>query len=376
MGGVVMARRSKKDPEQVFYSLDNILSKNCHYNLIVGERSNVKTYAVLKYAIQQYAEHGHQLAILRRFREDFTGKRGAELFAALVQNCEVTKATDGRWNGIFYYASRWYFCKYEDDGSVEKDKTPFAFGFSITQMEHDKGTAYPMVKNIVFDEFITRAAYLPDEFILFTNTLSTIIRQRDDVRIFMLGNTVNKYCPYFSEMGLKHVKDMQQGDIDVYMVGKSGLRIAVEYCGTSRVAKKKSDIYFSFDNPKLEMITRGIWEMDVYPHCPIKYRPKDVLFTYFIEYDGELLQCEVIMVDGSTFTFIHRKTTPIKDESTDLVFTQRWDPRPNYRRKLTEPVPLVRKLYAYFASDKVFYQDNEVGEIVRNYLIWCGKDLA
>jgi hypothetical protein len=232
-----------------------------------------------------------------------------------------------------------------------------------------------MVKNIVFDEFITRSAYLPDEFILFTNTLSTIIRQRNDVKIFMLGNTVNKFCPYFNEMGLKHIKDMNQGDIDVYRVGTSGLKIAVEYCGTSKVNRKKSDIYFSFDNPKLEMITSGIWEIDIYPHCPCKYKPKDVLYTYFVEYDGEMLQCEVVMVEGMTFTFVHRKTTPIKDEENDLVFSQRWNARPNFRRKITERVPLVQKLYSYFANDKVFYQDNEVGEIMRNYLLWCGKDV-
>lgn len=366
-----MARR-KQDP--TYYHLDNILSKNCHYNLIVGERSNGKTYACLKYGIEQYAKHGHQMAILRRFREDFTGKRGAELFAAIVQNSEVTNATGGKWTGIYYYASRWYMCRY-DDGVRTVDDTPFAYGFAITQMEHDKGTAYPMVKNIVFDEFITRSSYLPDEFIMFTNTLSTIIRQRNDVKIFMLGNTVNKYCPYFNEMGLKHIKEMTQGNIDVYKVGDSGLRIAVEYCGTSQRVKKKSDIYFSFDNPKLEMITRGVWEIDVYPHCPCKYKPKDILFTYFIDFDGELLQCEIVQSGEMPFTFIHRKTTPIKDLDKDLVFSQRWDPRPNWRRKITERFPIVQKIFEYFKNDKVFYQDNEVGEIVRNYLVWCGKDL-
>lgn len=364
----------RKKQEPIYYSLDNILSKNCHYNLIVGERSNGKTYACLKYGIEQYAKAKHQMAILRRFREDFTGKRGGELFAALVQNSEVTKATNGEWTGIYYYASRWYLCRY-DEGVRTVDETPFAYGFAITQMEHDKGTAYPMVKNVVFDEFITRSSYLPDEFIMFTNTLSTIIRQRNDVKIFMLGNTVNKFCPYFNEMGLKHIKDMKQGDIDVYKVGNSGLRIAVEYCGTSQRVRKKSDIYFSFDNPKLEMITHGVWEIDIYPHCPCKYRPKDILFTYFIDFDGELLQCEIIMCEGNMFTFVHRKTTPIKDEDNDLVYTERYDPRPNWRRKLTEPWDLSKKLMKYYVNDKVFYQDNEVGEIMRNYLIWCGKDV-
>ena len=36
-----------------FYSLDNILKNNAHYNIIIGERSNGKTYACLKYGLEK-----------------------------------------------------------------------------------------------------------------------------------------------------------------------------------------------------------------------------------------------------------------------------------------------------------------------------------
>ena len=136
-------------------------------------------------------------------------------------------------------------------------------------MEHDKSTSYPDVTTVIFDEFLTRQSYLPDEFILFQNVLSTIIRGRRDVTIFMLGNTVNKWSPYFAEMGLKHVKEMEVGSIDVYTYGDSELTVAVEFTG-SRHSSKASDVYFAFDNPRLNMITgsEGSWEMAIYPHCP------------------------------------------------------------------------------------------------------------
>ena len=98
-------------------------------------------------------------------------------------------------------------------------ETPFAFGFAITSQEHDKSTSYPNVRTILYDEFLTRNAYIPDEFVLFCNVLSTVIRQRDDVKIFMLGNTVNKYCPYFKEMGLNNITKQKQGTIDIYKYG-------------------------------------------------------------------------------------------------------------------------------------------------------------
>lgn len=356
-----------------FYSLKSILSKNAQYNIIFGERSNGKTYAVLKYGLERYIKDGSQMAIIRRWQDDYKGKRGASMFTAIVTNDEVNKLTNGEWNNIYYYGSRWYLCKTDNDKRVI-DENPFAYGFAITAMEHDKSTSYPKIKTICFDEFISRNAYLPDEFILFANTISTIIRQRNDVKIFMLGNTVNKYCPYFDEMGLKHIKDMKEGDIDIYTYGDSKLTVAVEYCKPNKQGKE-SDLYFAFDNPKLSMITGGAWEIDIYPHCPCKYKPKDILFTYFIKFSGDILQCEIIAKDENMFTFVHLKTTPLNND-IDFIYSTEFSPRPNYHRNITRPRTQIEKRIAeFYVTDKVFYSTNEVGEIMRNYLIWCGKNV-
>ena len=176
-------------------------------------------------------------------------------------------------------------------------------------------------------------------------------------------------------MGLTHVKEMKPGDIDLYRYGDSELTVAVEYTIPNKQGKE-SDLYFAFDNPKLSMITGGAWEIDIYPHCPVKYTPSEILFTYFIEFAGDLLQCEIIQHDEMCFTFIHRKTTEIKNPETDIIYTPDFSPRPNYKRKITKPTTSIeRKIAEHFLKDKVFYSDNEVGEIVRNYLIWCGKQV-
>ncbi len=360
--------------KEKFYSLKNILSKNAQYNVIFGERSNGKTYAVLKYGLEQYINHGKQLAIVRRWQDDFTGKRGATMFNAIESNGEIANLTNGMWTGVYYFASRWYLCKYEEDtGKRISDDRPFAYGFSLTSMEHDKSTAYPDITTICFDEFLTRSAYVPDEFVLFMNVISTIVRHRTDVKIFMLGNTVNKYCPYFAEMGLTHIKNMKQGTIDIYRYGDSDLTVAVEYT-KANAQGKESDLYFAFDNPKLSMITGGAWEIDIYPHAPCKWTPSEILFTYFIDFNGELLQCEIILHEDLYFTFIHRKTTELKDPEHDLIFSTGYSPRANQKRLITKPrTALEKKIAEFYVRDKVFYQDNDVGETIRNYLIWCGK---
>ena len=229
-----------------YYSLKKILEKNAHYNVIFGERSNGKTYAVLEYGLKRYIEQGEQLAIIRRWQDDLIGKRAATIFDALVMNNEVTRLTGGEWTGISYQSGRWYLSRINGKKKITDEK-PLAYAFSLTGMEHDKSTSYPGVTTVLFDEFLTRKMYLADEFVIFMNTLSTIIRERDNVKIFMLGNTVNKYCPYFAEMGLTHIKEMQPGMIDVYRYGDTDLLVAVEYTKPDRKGKD-NDLYFAFDN--------------------------------------------------------------------------------------------------------------------------------
>lgn len=360
-----------------YYDVSHIDKLNCHYNLIFGKRSNGKTYSLLKKIINQYAESGHQGGYIRRYREDFKGKRGNSLFDALIANNEISKATNGKWTTVKFYSDRWYFAKPDDTdaGRLISDSTPFCYAFAMAQMEHDKSTSYPNITTVVFDEFLSKIGYLPDEFVLFMNVLSTIIRQRDNVKIYMLGNTVNKYCPYFQEMGLKHIEDMEQGKIDVYTYGDSKLRVACEWTENHNIEGRKSDVYFAFDNPNLQMITGGVWELDLYPHLPRDYETTNIIFKYFIDFNDNKLQCEIIELDDCIFTYVHRKTGEIKHPERDIVYSTEYDPRPNFiRNMLHSGNDINKKIYKFFREDRVFYQDNDVGEVVRNYLLFCQKE--
>lgn len=362
---------SKKEP---FYSLKNILTHKADYNVIYGERSNGKTTAVLRHAIEDHINSGYenQLAIIRRWDEDFKGKNGQQMFDGIVKLGWINSLTNGKYNSVYYFSQRWYLACYDEEGKkTAQQEVPFALGFSITKEEHYKSTSYPLVKTILFDEFITRNYYLPDEFVKFQNLLSTIIRLRTDVTIFMCGNTINKFCPYFAEMGLNGVKKQNKGTIDVYTYGESTLKVAVEYSDFPS-KKKASNKYFAFNNPKLQMITEGGWEISIYPHLPQKYKPKNVVYHFYILFDGEILQGNIITVDDKSFLYIHRKTTPIRDDNEQLVYQGTPDYRNNYRTNILKP---YKKIDTYIANlirrKKVFYQDNEIGEIMSNYLKWC-----
>lgn len=354
-----------------FYSLDKIKKHNAEYNLIIGERSNGKTYSVKMELLKEHAKSNchNQGAILRRWDEDFKGLRGQNMFSDIVENGELKKLFGDKYDNITYFRHAWYLSKTDEKtGNPIKDPEPFCYAFALTAMEHDKSTSYPKVTTILFDEVLTRKQYVPDEFILFMNCLSTIIRERDNVKIYMLGNTVSHFSPYFNEMGLKHVRNMKQGDIDVYKYGENGCRVAVEYIGESKFIKK-SNKYFAFDNPKLNMIKSGAYELDIHPHLTTRYKTNDIMFIYFICYEEFTLQCEVIQVDQEVFTYIHDKTTEIKEPDKDLIFTTEITSKPNYRVGIVKPRDKMGQKIAYFYKNNlVFYQNNEVGEIVSNYI--------
>lgn len=360
--------------KQTYYNLEKILSYGCQYNMIIGQRSNGKTYAALKMILENYCKSRKQGVILRRYEEDFRGARGRVMFQAINNDKWPEKLTRGKWTDIYYFGGQWFLCTYDDDGKRITDKRPFCYGLSLAGTEHDKSTSYPDVTTVVFDEFLTRTFYLQDEFVLFCNQLSTIIRDRADVIILMLGNTVSKYCPYFREMGITDIKKQKQGTIDVYSYGNSGLKVAVEYCA-ERVSVTGSDAYFAFQNPQLKMIRSGAWELEFHDHLPRKYRPADVLMVFYIDFDGELLQGNIVMPEQDLFIYIHAKTSPLQNRDEDLIYSDKRKSAPNWRRSVwKDSLPVSRKICRIINDGQVYFSDNETGEVFQNYLKWAVRN--
>lgn len=388
----------KKIPK--FYSLEEILKKSpkAKYYMIFGERSNGKSHSVLEYMLKDYLETGNEGAIIRRYEADFLNNNGQKMVEGLYDNIYrgniVDQLSNGKWNYILFYRRDFYLCRLEDSVIIAKDTMPFITTFYLNSAEHKKGGAYPRVHTILFDEFISNN-YLINEIKLFTSILSTIVRLEDYARVFLCGNSISPYCPYFADFGI-NARTMKKGTIDVYKYGDSGLEVAVEYADfpenkKNGKFKKKSDIYFAFkDNPALNMITNGDWELNLYPHLFHDYHVWDIFYKFFIINDNEIFQCDCVDVNESykndklptfPFIFIHRKTTPVKEENELIdnkngyfIYKKQYDPRPYRERNLIKPVSRVGKWIArMFAEDKVCYQDNMVGESIRNYCEWCSK---
>lgn len=378
--------------KEKYYSIRHLieLHPDAHYYVVYGERSNGKTYSTLDYMIDDYFKNGHQFAYVRRWKEDIKPSNLKKLFGGILRDHKIEKYSKKKWTGISYKNRAFYFTRIEkfiDEKGKQKENIvtsdePFCYVYVLTDDEHDKGFETPMIYNILFDEFIARGSYIPDEFVRFMGTISTIKRRRTGVKIFMLGNTINRYSLYFNEMGLTNIKTQKVGAIDVYRYGDTGLKVVCEFAEMTN-KNKDSDVYFAFNNPKLQMITNGAWELAVYPHLTpdMKYKPMHVKYRYFIEFDGTTLECEIVILPKDTeqkryqslmFTFVHLKTSIIKEDNKYLVYSLTPNPKPNYRRNIFKPFTKVEKtIIDMFYKDKVFYQSNDIGDVVRNYMNMC-----
>ena len=368
------AENAAEKEMQMFYDIGPIDATNAVYRMIIGQRSNGKTYSVCKHMVEDYFSKGHRSAYIRRWDEDIQPKHLASLFAPHYKLIE--ELSGGEYNSVFYRAKEFHLCYIDEEGKkVAQDPEAFCITASINTAEHTKGQDRGEIHTILFDEFMTRQGYLNNEFILYCNLLSSLIRNRDDAIIYMCANTVNRYCPYFKEMGLKDVETMPQGQVYVYTYGNMDLTVAVEYCDPVKATEKVASKYFAFDNPQLEMITRGTWELQFYPRPLYKIFEEDIKYRFYIHFGENMLCGEIVKPAGRNhhsdlFIFIHPQTKDIEIDDKTVLYTDEFTTSVCHVRFLKDmPTPVHQLIAQLFAKKSVCFSDNETGEICRNWLI-------
>lgn len=345
-----------------YYSLKRILKTHATYNIIIGKRSNGKTYSVMQRAL----ENNWKIAYVRRFDEDIARKNISSLFSAH----DITHYTHGEYNNFFYQSNCFYFTYVDENGKItKKAKEPFCHCFSLNTMETSKGADRGYFPIICFDEFITRRYYLPNEFVLFQNILSSIMRDREGSEIYMLANTVSQSCPYFAEMGIGKIDQLKQGDIQVIDYGASELRVSVEYCADTENTKSVSK-YFAFDNPQLSMITSGQWEIKSYPHCQISVDRTNTRLVFFVNFEEHILRGNVVVDNDKMFILFTPHTNKNRELTpNDIVYCLDTVPFPMWCQTLADtPTPAHKLIKTLIAKNKLYYSDNTTGEWVRNWI--------
>jgi hypothetical protein len=262
-----MLNLSKNDLGIKWYSLDNILKHNVQYYMIFGERSNGKSYAVDTYIIDKFFTDGKQFVFVKRFEEDLKGKYMNEVFTPLEPY--ILEKYGYR---LKFYRGAWLL--YEDGGSEKiSDCLVFGYALSLANVNRTKATSYPNVDTILFEEFMSiDCSYLNDELNLFLNLVSTVVRFRHNVKVFMLANAISKFSPYSQALGIR-LHRIKKGEIILKEYkDKKGFktRFAIERSENVNVFDNNENtsktVYNIFGNSGVGgMITSGEFETHAYP---------------------------------------------------------------------------------------------------------------
>ena len=285
--------------KQNYYSVKNILSTNSDYNLLLGERSNGKSYSVKYLALWQayhecdyndFLQNGkmtkideYEFGYLRRWRDEIKSQDVERYFADMP----IEKITDKEYSCVTFYRGDFYFANIDENGKVKRGKK-IGSAFALTSETHYKSLSYPIISTIIFEEFLTKSGYLPHEVDNLLSIISTIARRRY-VSVFMIGNTINRMCPYFDEWQLTHVKKQKIGTIEIYnqqtnQFTDNGeqivIKIAVEYCANSG---NNSKMFFG---NKAKNIVSGVWDSDEFPHLEKNLNRYNIYYRLKYEYNS------------------------------------------------------------------------------------------
>ena len=363
------------------YSYDRIDKTKSLYNLIIGQRSNGKTYGALKKILDKKQKNGRPSAYIRRYDESIRPKNIQDLFNPFNSqggNGYIEQITNDRYNCTSYKSNKFYFARYDDEQGkiVETSDDVILYTAALNVWETTKGSDKGAINYIVFDEFMTRELYLADEFVKFMNVISSFVRDRDNVVIYMLANTVSKQCPYFREFGIKNIEKMKRGEIQIVKYDTDGLQLAVEYCDGIE-STKKINKYFAFDNPRLQMITGGEWEIPHYPRCPISFNKNDIKHCLYIMYDDKIMRADFVR-DTEThglFLNIHPHYTDNKLPDNAIIYCREPDTNPRHIHDLRDKqLPIAAEFVNLIISRKIFYSDNDTGDLFNNFILtFSGK---
>lgn len=348
-----------------YYDIKPLLDLDAEYNIIMGERSNGKTYGVLKTMIEHYIETGHYGVYIRRYADEILPSNLKMLFNPF----DISKITKGKYNKIVYRGKQFDIGFYDDETDKWEIREPFCFSAALNTWESAKGSDRGEVGIILFDEFLTRRYYLTNEFLSFQNVLSSFIRDRANVKVFLVGNTVSFYSPYFEEFGLDDIKHMKPGELNCYTF-ENGTKIAVDYC-ESVGEQKASAKFFNFNNTKANMITTGKWEIPDYPHYgkSIDFL-REVILKFYIDFDNELICGNIVQKSTCIFIYFHKQTKEIEPDDC-IIYSSKLSDNPlhcvQFRQGTTDAHSLILRL---ITQNRMFFSDNKTGEIFNNYFKW------
>lgn len=357
--------KNKMLPEGV-YAFNKHDFTNYIYHVIMSERSIGKTTSALLVGLKLYLDEGVTTIYMRQLDTMIRPKTTRLLFDVILSNKYIEKLTEGKYNGVYIFSRYFYLCYYNEEGErILTDDRPFCIAVALNEQFDLKSTFNcPSGNWIIFDEFISNR-YAKDEFIIFMDMLSTIIRQREEPRIILLSNTIDTESQYFYDFEIADtVQHMEFGEICDITTSK-GTRIQVELAqldGIRRKVKEKHNrLFFGFSNSKIKAITGGGWSIDSYTH---PFGDFSVIFNKcYIKYNDKYIKADFVYNKTINKAMIYfHKASKIYDDSFIITNTTCVD-----TREYGVESELYSTILEHINQNLCMYQNNTIGTMISKF---------
>lgn len=355
----------------VYYNLDNIDSENAQINLIWGERSNGKSYQVKhKKGINPYLEsveksvtEHKRFMLIRRWKEEIKPEKIEQYFL----DVDIYKLTEGKYNCISLYKGKLWLSNYDPESKPQIKRGDYiGYVVALSTEQTYAGASYLDVENMIFEEFMARGSYLPHEPDKLMNLYSTVDRKRGTTRLWLVGNTISRVCPYIEEWDLHQIiSEQKQGtivtkELPTGFINDEGeeetVKLAIEYCkstGTSShvIGKHKN------------MLNSGSWQSDPQPHLPLSYNEYDVMFRMMFKYGSFKFIAEYLFDNVKEYCwYIYPYKGEIKDDilviSDEVKLDRHWQ-RNVYNIDIDNIT--LKRLLNTFRENNIFYSSDLCG---------------
>ena len=335
---------------RTYYDISEMLKTNAEYMMLLGQRSNGKSYQVKKTVLEDFYFNETKFIYLRRWKADIKQKEVSTYF----DDIPIAKYTNREYNSVRAMNGFIYLCKIEDGLIVEKRE--MGRYCALNEYERYKSQVFMNYKNIVYEEFITDSIYLNDEPKLLQQFVSTVARL-DKIRVFLIGNTLTRVCPYFHEWCLENVLKQKQGTIEIYkyhMEDNVEVKIAVEYCANTN---NKNTMFFG---QAAKQIVTGEWDVKEVPKLPRQLYEYEKIYEVMVVYQAFKFVLELLIEpkEGGVIIFVYPYTS---NRKIQRVITDEFSDKPYISSKLDidkKPELLMLKV---LRMDKVCYSDNLTG---------------
>lgn len=169
----------------MYFDLSDVLQENMLLNFVVSARGAGKTFSSLKDLVQDFIDNENQFIYIRRTQSELDLCLPSLFQALITENVFPDNTLQVKGENFLI------------DGKIA------GRGVALSTAYKFKSVAFPKVKTLLFDEFISEAkSYLKDEVTKFLSLIETVGRMRE-ITIVCLANQDTIFNPYYAYFAIK-----------------------------------------------------------------------------------------------------------------------------------------------------------------------------